>query len=1051
MKFSKLCIALLLLIITIGAVSAAEDISDDILSNDENTFNNVFPEIETSNTFTDLETTIENTENVLDINTDYTFNYENDTSDNIIIGKDNFVINGNGHKLDGNSQSRIFRLNGNNITVNNLIFTNGYTKNGGAIFVAGSVTLNNVTFINNNAENGGGIVNIGNVSLTECKFIDNNASIGYAIYSQAGTLNIDNSYFISKYSNKIGSIFASDTETTINNCIFTNTTSKYAPAIYVKSATKLATTIINNTKFINLRASETAGAVAIKITKKSIIENCEFENTRSEKNGGAVFVDIAADAGYTGAVEVLNTTFTNASSGFGGAYLQLNGNLTMSDTTFTNNCAEYNGGALYLSKVIAIIDNASFNLNNVKTYDEYPTYGGGLFFDGSILSLTNSQFNNNTSPIGGGAYIYDTTYELVNVSFNNNGNAIYTIFDDEDSEYYNLTGNDEILPEFFNNAYYPTVIAGADMNMTVLNNNIDVTTLPARFDLREWNWVSPVRNQGSMGACWAFGMTATLESAILKSLGINDTDFSENNMQNSMLIYSQYGGGTPEGGFNTMGIAYLLNWFGAFPQGYDTYDELGKISPLIMTAEDIHIQDVVIVPRDPTIVGGDPSFKQAILKYGALAGYYVGTSRQDEEYPYYNEETHAQYNPNYEISNHAICVVGWDDNYPKENFLIEPEGDGAWIIKNSWGTEWGDEGYVYVSYYDKTFCAFPDQIMECGVAIVIENTMPYNKNYQYDFSGLTAFNYYTEDEELYGTPITYVNCFEAEEEDILAAVGTYFNQAGVNYTIQIEVNGEVALTQNGVSPYYGYHTIKLNQYIPIKEGDEFSIYISSNAIPYSTPARVHYEEEISFSDYGGEMMDIYEVAGIVACIKAYTLEDNSKLSASNLAMDYNDGSCFKVTVTDWDGKLAGAGKVVTFKINGKTYTEKTNSKGVAQLKITDVPKKYTITASYLGSTIKKTVNVKQVLKSAKTVNVKKSAKKLVLKATLKTSKGKAIKSKTVTFKFNGKTYKAKTNSKGIAKVTIKQNVIKKLKKGKTYTVKVTYIKDTIKTSVKVKK
>jgi len=61
-----------------------------------------------------------------------------------------------------------------------------------------------------------------------------------------------------------------------------------------------------------------------------------------------------------------------------------------------------------------------------------------------------------------------------------------------------------------------------------------------------------------------------------------------------------------------------------------------------------------------------------------------------------------------------------------------------------------------------------------------------------------------------------------------------------------------------------------------------------------------------------------------------------------------------------------------------------------------------------------------------------------------------IKGKTITFKFNGKTYKVKTNSKGIAQKTLTKNVIKKLKKGKTYTVKVTYLKDTVKSSVKVK-
>ena len=88
--------------------------------------------------------------------------------------------------------------------------------------------------------------------------------------------------------------------------------------------------------------------------------------------------------------------------------------------------------------------------------------------------------------------------------------------------------------------------------------------------------------------------------------------------------------------------------------------------------------------------------------------------------------------------------------------------------------------------------------------------------------------------------------------------------------------------------------------------------------------------------------------------------------------------------------------------------------------------------------------------SLKSVGVKKSAKKLVLSATLK--KGKTLlKYKKFTFKFNGKTYHAKTNKKGIAKVTVKKSVLKKLKVGKKITYKATYLKDTAKRTVKVKK
>ena len=167
-------------------------------------------------------------------------------------------------------------------------------------------------------------------------------------------------------------------------------------------------------------------------------------------------------------------------------------------------------------------------------------------------------------------------------------------------------------------------------------------------------------------------------------------------------------------------------------------------------------------------------------------------------------------------------------------------------------------------------------------------------------------------------------------------------------------------------------------------------------------------------------------------------------------MYYYDGSKYSVKVHGNNGKAVGKNQVVTIKINKKTYKVKTNKNGYVILKIPSIftPGKYTITATYKGQTIKNTLNVKQVVKCNK-VTVKKTAKKFVLKATLKNGK-KAIKGKLVTFKFNGKNYKVKTNSNGIAQKVFSKNIIKNLKKGKTYTVKVIYLKDTIKTKVTVR-
>ena len=1066
MKFTAIGFLLLFLIVSIGAVSATEEISNETISTDntiemgdaalndrsavlQSTEYNKYGESETNNTFTDLAKDISASGEVLEIEKDYKFNNA-DIRKPIGIVKDNFVINGNNHILDGNGQVSMFVVLGKNITINNLKFVNGYSDGYGGAIIAekGSLTLNNVTFINNTAKLFGGamtIVENAIVNISNCNFIDGYSDRGSALYLETGTLNVEYSNFTSKYFSHWGSISTNEMDITvlsIDNCIFDNVFSKYSPAVFAQ----VCYVTINNTKFYNLKANESVGAVGIRAPKQAIIENCLFANTTSTKNAGAVFVDVKGEGTepITEPIEITirNSTFNNISSGFGGAFVQLTGNSTLKDSSFTNCFAVYAGGAAYLSDVIAEITNCKFNSNKVVSQPNYQTSGGALYFDFGLLNLTDSEFNNNSASMASAILIYDAEYHLDNITFNNNNNPVYTYFDDVGSTIGRIYGNDTISKDDLNNTYYPSVILGEGMKLNLTTNSIDLSILPTRFDLREIGWLTPVRDQGSMGSCWAFGGIAAFESALLKNTGIS-YDISENNMQDSMLIFSRYGSGNVESANEMIAAGYLLSWIGAFPQVYDIYDEVGKLSPSIHTNQTIHLQDFVLIDCGNVSIPGNPALKKAILKYGALAVLF-GADQSPEGY---NDTTGAFYNLN-GTPNHAVAIVGWDDNYSKENFATTPEGDGAWIIKNSWGAQCGDGGYMFISYYDGTLCA-DDKLTEQAVAYVFENTLPYNKNYQYDFTGIDEFMMYDETSELYGTPITNVNNFVSAEDDLIAAVGTYFNQSGMDYTIKVAVNGAVVYTQKGVSPYRGYHTIKLNKYIPIKKGDKFSIYVTSLALGVSIPVRMHYEESVSLTNIDdGSWKDLYQEYGQVACIKAYTLKDDTAIAGNkNITVDYGGGKYFSVKVTTADGHIV-VGASVKFKINGQSTTVRTDNNGIAKIKITHLPKTYSMTTTYNGKTYKNTVTVKHVIKASK-VTVKKTAKKFTLKATLKIN-GKLVKGKIITFKFNGKTYKVKTNAKGIAQKTLNKNVIKKLKKGKTYIVKVSYFKDNIKTTVKVR-
>ena len=927
-------------------------------------------------------------------------------------------------------------------------------------------------------------------------------------------------------------------------------------------------------------------AIGARVISDLIISDCVFDSVSSENNGGSIFVDsFAGDSVFRSEVNINNTVFNNCESRFGGAILQLDGNLIINNTNFTSNRAEYEGGAIYTSHTAVEIYNSRF-ITNTAISDG--SCGGACYFDEESATLKGNSFENNDAYEGSAIFAYDNELTLSENYFNNPpaGSSIYTAYGKVDFDDKNNFNSDVKSLNNKNNNYN---FENNAEQLIIINNTIYFDELPKKFDLRDYNLTTPVKNQGLMGSCWAFGNMAALESALLKYT--NKTySLSVNNMQNLMLKYSKYGSDTlSEGGNPFTAIAYLIDWLGVFSGDYEEYDEMGKISKFFGTIEDIRIQNVVVVP--PITASNRNLLKNAIINYGAAAASHCADFNKNK---YFNKTSSAQYCYDSEESTHRICVVGWDDNYSRYNFLKTPEGDGAWICKNSWGTEWGDEGYFYISYYDPSF---GDKESVCYII----NNDSYNRIYQHDVGG---------DWKWIPEGKYYCSVFTADEDELIGAVGTCFNESGMEYEFTISVNDVDVYTQKGISKFYGYETIKLDKLVQIKKGDKFKITFK-NILCVAHDLRIHPQYGQSFvSDSGKEWEDLAKVM-FVAILKAYTVTDlnitenivkyygddtsfvakvnaseevifeingksipvkvdgngsakieinyqpgnysitttynnvsivnyiiikstiissdvvrgynsdydykiqilnstgkglnkthvtvsingkssvfvtdesgyitipfkqltasqkitvtnpaNSEIKtttinvvsrfsdAKNVVMYYFDGSKFQVKVIGDDGKAVGKNQIVVIKLNKKTYKVKTNANGYVILKIQNTvkPGSYKLTATYKGQTIKNTVKVKQNLKAKKKYTVKKSAKKLIIKATLKNGK-KAVKSKKITLKINGKTLKAKTSKNGIAKFTIKKNVIKKLKKGKTYTVKITYLKNTIKTKVKVK-
>lgn len=169
-----------------------------------------------------------------------------------------------------------------------------------------------------------------------------------------------------------------------------------------------------------------------------------------------------------------------------------------------------------------------------------------------------------------------------------------------------------------------------------------------------------------------------------------------------------------------------------------------------------------------------------------------------------------------------------------------------------------------------------------------------------------------------------------------------------------------------------------------------------------------------------------------------------------IKMYYGDPLEYSLEVYGKNNKPVGKNKIVTFTIGKQIFKVKTDKNSIATIKISNkiTPGTYKIKATYLKESKTKKLVVKEVL-SLKYVKVKKSNQKIMLEATLKNKN--PLENKQITFKFNEKTYKAKTNSKGIANITINKSTLSKLKVGKKITYQATYMKDTVKKTVKVLK
>ncbi len=410
------------------------------------------------------------------------------------------------------------------------------------------------------------------------------------------------------------------------------------------------------------------------------------------------------------------------------------------------------------------------------------------------------------------------------------------------------------------------------------------TAFVPSYDLRMLGKVTSVKNQGSYGTCWAHATFGSMESCLLTG---ETNDFSENNLAN----LHGFDLGFSSGGNAFISMAYLARWGGPMAEFDDPYPNPGG-SPAGLTVRK-HAQQVRLIPPRTGPADND-QIKQALMDHGALyVSYY-------HNYAYYNSTYKSYLYTGSSVGNHAVAIVGWDDDFDKNKFVSVPAGNGAFIVKNSWGATWGDNGYFYVSYHDTKFAG-----SEIFAFLNAESNANYARIYQYDPLGWVG------DIGVGATTLWGANIFTAAAGESLEAVGFFANSINTGYEIYIYTgiaagspgSGALAAVQTGTSSYPGYRTIALDAPAALAAGQPFSIVLKLTTPGYNYPQPIEYAypgfsssatASAGQSYYSSDGSAWYDLAASEAtanfCIKGYAgMADTTQPTVTvNQAMDQAD-------------------------------------------------------------------------------------------------------------------------------------------------------------------
>lgn len=918
------------------------------------------------------------------------------------------------------TDNSIMLTNNMNLTIINITIQDAQRRQ--AIENKANLTLKSVTLKNNTGlyTSEGSIHNTGNLTISDCYFTANNYNEASLIKDDSQNHNnliiIKNTLIesnMARYQAALLYIYNS-------NILINNTTIQHNGDDRINKLMhfQMSNVLIQNTRFLNNNINH---STVYFMCSNASFTNVTFKNNQAKTYAASIHAQDSnlyintttfdknrvvenAAAGIfaqNSNISINNTNFTNNKASVGTCIVTINGTTTtkkqsilhVNHTNFINNTAEHMTAGIYSDFTNMILDYLKFNNNTAE-------YSTCLYANMLNLNINHVNFTKNT------AYYYpsilesyNTTITLRNSKFNKNIAAknyeLYIPFTGK------LITNNNTFDKT-NTIRNTTLLAtSSDYNTYHVNMSIP-TTLPNYYNLVDLGYVTPVKQQGSGGNCWTFASLATLESCILKATNKSLTlDLSEDHMKNMLNYYSKNGWFMMpnDGGFDTMSMAYLINWMGAALENDDIYNPANIISPKLESI--IQVNNIYAIPKRSNALDND-LVKKAIMTFGAVyTNIYVGYSYNGYNF-YYSGESKVS---------HAVTLVGWDDNYSKNNFRETPDGDGAYILKNSWGNSSGKDGYYYVSYYDTSILQQVDDMQSVGGFTYILTNDKYDKIMGYD-NGITWW-YVNENSP---NNITYSCEYNITEPLKISAFGTYIynTQSTTNYIAKIYLNGNLNSTQKGsFTKNMIYQSIKLNKPVNVNLNDKIKIELTLTskdevAVPISETDYTRIIPNTQSQINGENYLD---------CLVALKLYANTN---STTKIILNTPTNIKINQTTIiSGKLISTSEIpivnqnITVKIDNKKYNLITDSKGefsqnytpttsgIKQLQVT-----YNGNGQYQPTTSTQSINIKKLDVTINIVKIYATlGETITLNATLKDELGRVIKGGNIVFKINGVTLK----------------------------------------------